>query len=578
MAWKLELTDELLANNYYEYNGPLTDRSLFINRNTELHDAFLTCESIVKGSIGGIFLVGGRASGKTTFLLKMQEKLSSANIPSVFIPLDESMVEKGSEIIFYRTMVERALIELKNKNLINTDIRDKILGLIRNIKQLEIGVDFSAIRLMASLSKEESPKKMDYFVLKDAIDELLKLIEKEPGNKNGIIFIFDEANVFINNRRMLEVLRNVFQHTPKIGLVLAGTMNVIDNISEVFSPMARFFKKLEIGPYPGEQYVLEAIQKPIVKTQKMLSQKYILKVNYDVYKEKINDFTNKMPMDINLLTHYAFEDACKKFNKRESVIELTYFLNKDVINSAIKELRGTFQYSNFLESLTSEEVNLLKILSSSTYSLTNVELSALIFLSKYGTSITSLETKKMMDDLINLEDGVVNIDDELKSIKQKGIEHKIEVLSKNVIGKPMYSVNDQWISIYFKINWAQQQFDMDKGFIPRFNGIYMWHDPIASCLHSIIFPRLYEYVKDGSPFKTNSRRGSSSTLKLPRNSPKRMYLIVDYQRTADYLDYYYIFNLSNTFSEVNTKFIKDVLEGLKEYGIVNNYTMLPKNS
>lgn len=72
MDWQDKLSYKFRSLNAYEYNGPLTNRELFIDRGRELEDAYMVCQRIVRGGIGGVFVVGGRASGKTTFLNKLK--------------------------------------------------------------------------------------------------------------------------------------------------------------------------------------------------------------------------------------------------------------------------------------------------------------------------------------------------------------------------------------------------------------------------------------------------------------------------------------------------------------------------
>lgn len=579
MNWEEGLSHKLRSHNYYEYNGPLSDKSLFINRQKELEDSILVCERIIKGSIGGIFVVGGRASGKTTFITKLEEKLKNNNISTVFIPLDESMVRDTQEVVLFKTMISRTIMQLRERNLISHSIRDRLLNVIRNIStEVEVGIDIPGIKFLGKLNTiqdKTAGEQLNYFILKDAIDDILKLIEKEPGNKNGIIFIFDEGNVFLNNKEVLEVLRNVFQFTPKVGLVIAGTMNVIDGISKVFSPMARFFRKIELGPYPNENYVFEAVKLPLEKsTNELAKEGLVLKINYRKFAEDILEITKNMPMDINLLSHFAYDYSCQKFRQRESVIDLYFNLNKHVINSAIQELRGTIQYSTFLESLNGDEVNTLKLLSNSYYPLTTVELSTLIYFDNYGDKIVSIDINEMTTSLLEKDDLIEKTEINLKSIEEKGKACGLEIISKNIIGKPMYSINDQWIASYFKIGWAQQSFDIDKGFIPTFNGINMFYDPVSSSIHSMIFPRLYEYLKNATPFKVQTRKGISSKFKVPRGHEHRIYVIIDYKRTSDYLDYYYVFNFSPITPLKNIKNqINILLNCMIEMGIISNYNV-----
>jgi len=264
MRWRDELGFKIRLFNPYEYNGPLTDSELFIDRNKEIEESYMVCERIIRGSIGGVFVVGGRASGKTTLLNKLKEVLDLNGIATVFIPLDQGMVKTGNEAIFFRTIIDRSILALKEADLIGQSLKDKLLNFMRGFSELEAGIEANGLRFLAKWKRKDPEEQLTYFIFKDAMDDLLNIIDKSKKDemRDGIIFLFDEGDVFMHNRNLLEVIRNVFQFTPKLGLVISGTLKLLNNISDVFSPMARFFRKIELGPYPSVEDVREAINKP----------------------------------------------------------------------------------------------------------------------------------------------------------------------------------------------------------------------------------------------------------------------------------------------------------------------------
>lgn len=575
MEWQKRLDYKLRSLNAYEYNGPLTNKELFIDRTRELEEAYMVCHRIIRGGIGGVFVVGGRASGKTTFLNKLEESLNTDKVATVFIPLDQGMMKKDKEALFFRTMVDRSIIAMKKADLIGQSVKDKLLNFMRGFSELDIGFEASGLKFLAKWKRDASVgEQFPYFVMKDALDDLLNMIEKKAEGNGGIIFLFDEGNIFTKNRSLLEVIRNVFQFTPKLGLVIAGTLSLLNDVSDVFSPMARFFRKVELGPYPSEEDVYNAVEKPLNKMAEIISNDgFILKGNFRGFVDRIIDLTRKMPMDVNLLSHFAYDEACGRFRKRESVIELRYILNKKVLDKAMNELRGTIEYSEFIESLTTLEIDYLRILANSMYPLSSNELGILVYCNGLEEKLQELS----MDDLctvVEKEKELVTISETtISGIIRKGIKCGIETISTNIMGKPMYMLNDQWLGSYFKIGWAHKLFDIDKGFIPIFGGIIMFRDAISSLMHSIVFPRVSSYLQGATPFKVLSRKGTSRSFRKPRRSGRK-YIVVDYQRIADSSNYFYVLNLDAEIEiEPVRKEVANLMATLKGRNLVNRYSV-----
>jgi len=306
----------------------------------------------------------------------------------------------------------------------------------------------------------------------------------------------------------------------------------------------------------------------------MAKERILLKGNFIGFYQNIIELTKRMPMDINLLCHFAYDYATTRFSQRESVVELYFKINKSVLDNAINELRGTREYSQFITSLTSFEINCLVILSYSMYPLTANELQILLFLDELGEGLTNIKIGDLCNELEKIDRNLEVVENSINKIIQNGEKLNIKAISKNIIGRPMYVSNDQWLGAYFKIGWAQKSFDLDKGFLPVFQGVRMFRDPIASILHSVFFPRVAEYLKKARPFKVRSDKGSSVRFRMPKSiREKRKYLAIDYQRNADNLNYYYILNLHKDCDVLSIKNnVLHLLSVLKRKQLVNKVT------
>jgi predicted AAA+ superfamily ATPase len=130
MSWQEQLSYKIKRYNPYEYLGPLNNLELFINREKELEDAFLVCDQVIRGSVGGVFVIGNRASGKTTFLKKLEIVLSQNDFIVIRIPLDERMVHENNEDQLFRTMIAQSIIKIRETDVIDQSLRDKILNFL----------------------------------------------------------------------------------------------------------------------------------------------------------------------------------------------------------------------------------------------------------------------------------------------------------------------------------------------------------------------------------------------------------------------------------------------------------------
>ena len=190
-----------------------------------------------------------------------------------------------------------------------------------------------------------------------------------------------------------------------------------------------------------------------------------------------------------------------------------------------------------------------------------------------GQGLQELDIKRLCDD-VEKEENITDVSEKtIASIIDKGKKFEIETISKNVIGRQTYVLNDQWLASYFKIGWLQKIFDIDKGFTPIFGGIFMFQDPIASILHSIIFPRVSSHLRNAKPFKVLSKKGTTAQFRKPYKTTRK-YVLVNYQRSVDGLSYFYILNLSkDATTSLIRKDIVNIMSTLKSKELVDNYNV-----
>lgn len=340
--------------------------------------------------VGGILVVGGRGSGKTSFLDALVRILKEKRIACAKIALDETMVNPKNEILFFKTILSELLTASKTSGLLEEGISDKVIKMLRGLKlESEFEINFPGINFIAKASRESSGEQtqFSYITLRDGLNDYLKLV-KEKGCKDtrqGAILLFDEGDCLTLNRSLLQILRNVFQDMPRVGLVIAGSTGLSGEVSEVFSPIPRFFRKVELGPYPDDRVAFEAISRPIEPMKAALAKEgYQLETVHKAFDQIVIRTTGRMPLEINLLCHFAFDLGAQRCRIEGKKIKVYFKFDKELLDEAIKQLVGTKGYNDFINELDENEMNCLRLLSKSVSRATVDELALLLRLNQAG--------------------------------------------------------------------------------------------------------------------------------------------------------------------------------------------------
>lgn len=544
-----------------------------------MDDAYISCEQILNGGVGGILVIGGRGSGKTSFEDALIRVLREKEIACTKIDLDERMVAPENEMLFIRTILTEILTASKESGLLEENIIDKTLSLLRGLKiEGELDIGLPGMKFIGSSSSDQKTQ-FSYIVLRDGLRDYLSLLEKKGKGeaRHGAILFFDEGDMLTLNRGLLQIIRNVFQNMPKIGLVIAGSTKLLSQVSEVFSPIPRFFRKIELGPYPNNHTALDSIIKPISFAKRNLLQEDItIRVRHDTFSNIVVQTTGRMPLEINLMSHFAYDDAAIHSRKTNSYMDLFLRFDKKVLDNVIKQLVGTREYNTFINSLNDTEETCLKILSKLHTKSTLEELTVLMQLHKSGDSLSSLELSLInhaIRDSKNYYDDTLSV---LESIMEKGNQNKIDVLTSTLIGKPMYEIEDHLLRSYYKYGWTEQYFDLRKD-ITSFGGIRIFGDPISTILHSIFFPQLNKYFDPSrGSFKAHVGENDGRSLQPPTNM---QLIIISYVRQANASYGHYALNLRlNCESILVEKEIKEVLYSINEIELIDAPTTMIKKS
>jgi hypothetical protein len=570
------IIEKIRIANHFEYLGPLTRSELFFDRNQELQDALVVCGQIVQGTVGGVLVLGGRGSGKTSFLNEVRRELSIRKIPNTKISLDEGMVKQGNEMLFIQNLLTELVKASQSSGLIETSLATKVIDVLTGAlnKVEEIGIDVAGFNLVAKASKELVSSQFPYTVLRDGLVDFLNLIEKNGSDKTarGAILLLDEGDILTLNRNLLQILRNVFQETPRIGLVVSASNKILSQVSDVFSPIPRFFRKIELGPYPADSIVYDAIKGPLELTTKQLAQQGIeLDVIHRSFDRIVAQISGQMPMEINMLCHFAFDLGTRRPSiERDGKMSIYMRADRELFDEAIKQLVGSREYASFINELDPNEVSCLVLLSKSLENVSVDELTTLISLHELGDALTDIAITDVTKRIEKNPEERETTKKLLDSISQKAQKHKINVLTSTLMGKPRFAIEDQWVRAYFKYGWSDVDIDLELGLKPRFGGVRVFGDPAASVLHSLLFPRLCDDFGHGESFKAHFGRDSGKWLRAARDSK---IACISYKRIATDGIYHIAFQVR---AGSNIEWLKNVvallMSSLEKAGLAQSYT------
>ncbi len=271
-------------------NNPFRKRtgilpSYFTGRKNELNELKKIYNSTKMGVPGHLILYGPKGIGKTSLLLKFQEKITNLDeVYSVKIPLIEGNFED-----IYSLIIEKC-----------SDTLDINIGHFwEKISSLGINIPFIG---GVSVSRE-IPKTSPAV----AFEKILNVIYDELDSDNPVlILLFDDLQRIMGNdetMKILSILQNALVELnlkgKNIMFVATGSEDIFNKIQDKLDSAVRIFEPYLIGPLSyGE--VCDAINIPAEK-QNVAFEKDVLKEIYEL--------SNGIPYYMQILAYSCFEET-----------------------------------------------------------------------------------------------------------------------------------------------------------------------------------------------------------------------------------------------------------------------------
>ena len=261
--------------------------SYFTGRENELNELKKIYNSTKMGVPGHLILYGPKGIGKTSLLLKFQEKIANLDeVYSVRIPLMEGNFED-----IYSLIIEKCSDTL---NINIGHFWDKI-------SSLGINVPFIGGLSVSREIPQTSPAV--------AFEKILNLIYSELDSDNPVlILLFDDLQRIMGHdetMKILSILQNALVELnlkgKNIMFVATGSEDIFYKIQDKLDSAVRIFEPCLIGPLSYDE-LCEAINVPI-KEQGIVFDEDVLKEIYEL--------SNGIPYYMQILAFSCFEEINK---------------------------------------------------------------------------------------------------------------------------------------------------------------------------------------------------------------------------------------------------------------------------
>lgn len=319
-------------------NNPFRKRtgilpSYFTGRENELNELKKIYNSTKMGVPGHLILYGPKGIGKTSLLLKFQEKITNLDdVYSVRIPLIEGNFED-----IYSLIIEKC-----------SDTLDINIGHFwEKISSLGINIPFIG---GVSVSRE-IPKTSPAV----AFEKILNVIYDELGADNPVlILLFDDLQRIMSNdetMKILSILQNALVELnlkgKNIMFVATGSEDIFNKIQDKLDSAVRIFEPYLIGPLSyGE--VCDAINIP--------AEEQSVSFEEDVLKE-IYELSNGIPYYMQILAYSCFEE-----NNDDDKVTMVEFEKASVYALNILAQR---EFKSLFSKSTTEERKILCLMAES---------------------------------------------------------------------------------------------------------------------------------------------------------------------------------------------------------------------
>jgi len=341
--------EEKYQHNPYDFINPIRDPELFAGRHEELKEIeyYLELSKSRNPKYFHLALVGPRSVGKTSLLNMIEHIANNLGLLTVKIPLNIETVE--NDVLFFKELFDGIITKGAEKELYG-GFTGKIYKAFRKVidtLDMEAEIPFLFGTAYVGLKRKQNIAGIPQHVLLHDLKEIAGEAKKKE--IQTIVLLFDECDLLAQNEVVLQKIRNAFMEMEGYILVFSGTEKMFPAISDVFSPIPRFFKRINVENFKNIKETEECLLKPLNEEEKKAFDQTCV--------GEIHQITNGTPYEINLIAHHMYRRWKEGQNPK---IGLSPEVLDDVLNE-IERLRkeGHYEIANKIRRYWRDQLKVL---------------------------------------------------------------------------------------------------------------------------------------------------------------------------------------------------------------------------
>lgn len=308
--------------NPYDFERPVKDPKLFAGRQKELNEIsyYLELSKSERPVYHNLAIIGPRAVGKTSLLNMIEHMAEEKGMLAVKVSLNNET--SSNEVLLFKEVFDNLLTKGAERGMYG-GISDQIYRSFRKVIDLfdvSTQIPFLFGTAYVGFKKGQSTGLSQQVMVHDLTTVYNEAKDKEIPT---IVLLFDESDLFSQNKTFLQKLRNVFSELDGYILVFCGTEKMFPDMSEVFSPVPRLFKRIDVGNFPSVAETKDCILKPLADEEKKM-------VNEASIGE-IHIISNGNPYEVQLLSHFMY----RRFREQKAS---SIALDVEVLDNVLKEI------------------------------------------------------------------------------------------------------------------------------------------------------------------------------------------------------------------------------------------------
>jgi len=419
----------ITTENPYNFGKPVKTFSQLGGRDVEMED--------IKASLlskqMSLAIIGKRGIGKTSIMNATFEICNEIKFIPVKISLDSNLLK--DDYSFFRELYTELISALKERGRVDETDYANFMKIFDEF-DLE---DISNYFLKFPKSYVSHVKSNTGIIPRHYIEEDLKTLQNKA--QTQIVILLDECDLLVQNRGLLELLRNFLQSVDGYSLVLCGTNDFLLELNKVFESAAREIKKISIEGFKNERQTIDLIYKCLSKEDQDR-----LTFNKETFRD-LHKIAEGNPYELKLVCHYLWQKA--KITNKKIVFKLTPDLFSSVANQMETAAPAHSQFISNIQGINLEDlINIVKLVSNEALTIPEKALLTELFETTYSKGqVETTEEKFRVKALLYNDILEINSNDKV-SFKGEAFE---KVYLKYLAQSKLKDRKDHWGNLSFPL-------------------------------------------------------------------------------------------------------------------------------